>query len=89
MGVAVLLLIIPIALRISWGKEDSMNIHTQRVKIQNDHSYSLTIHLEPWGEEIPISPGVTYELVSKGPPGIVFFYPLRSGAPSCGDGVDQ
>ena len=46
-----------------------MNTHTQRIKIQNAHSYPLTIHLEPWGEEIPIAAGVTYELVSEGPAG--------------------
>ena len=46
-----------------------MNTHTERTKIQTAHSYPLTILLEPWGEEIPIAAGVTYELVSEGPAG--------------------
>jgi hypothetical protein len=46
-----------------------MNTHTERIKIQNTHAFPLTIHLEPWGEEIPMAAGVTYELVSEGPAG--------------------
>lgn len=46
-----------------------MSTHTERLKVQNAHSYPLTIHLEPWGEEIPIEAGVTYELVLEGPVG--------------------
>ena len=42
------------------GKPESMNTHTERLKIQNAHSYPLTIQLEPWGEEIPMSAGVTF-----------------------------
>ena len=46
-----------------------MDTYTERIKIQNAHSYSLTIHVEPWGEEISMAAGTTYELVAQGPAG--------------------
>ena len=46
-----------------------MDTYTERIKIQNAHSYSLTMHVEPCGEEISIAPGATYELVAQGPAG--------------------
>jgi hypothetical protein len=46
-----------------------MDPYVERIRIQNAYAHPLTIHVEPWGDEIPMAVGETYELVARGPAG--------------------
>jgi|ERR1700691_4847361 hypothetical protein len=43
--------------------------YDQYLRIRNSHSHPVTMSLEPWGEELSISPKATYELAARGPEG--------------------
>ena len=46
-----------------------METYTEQIRIQNACPRPMTVQLEPWGEQLPIAPDVTYEIVAKGPTG--------------------
>lgn len=48
-------------------KEPKRSSNVQFLRIQNSYSRPVTIHLEPWGEELMISPNATYEFAARGP----------------------
>ncbi len=43
--------------------------YTVTLPISNARSVSLTLILEPWGDEYTVSPGVVFEVVARGPVG--------------------
>ena len=44
-------------------------LYVQNLRIQNSQSQPVTLYLEPWGEELLISPNATYEFAARGPEG--------------------
>ena len=40
-----------------------------KTPLRNRRSRSITLRLEPWGEELTIAPNTTIQLVAKGPAG--------------------
>lgn len=44
-------------------------LNVQHLRVQNSHLQPVTISLEPWGEELMISPNATYEISASGPEG--------------------
>lgn len=48
---------------------ESVNTYTEHLRITNAHRHQLKLHLEPWAEELVMSPNTTYEIVAEGPEG--------------------
>jgi len=40
-----------------------------RLRLKNGQCHSITLHIEPWGEEVTMAPDRLYEVAIKGPPG--------------------
>jgi hypothetical protein len=56
-----------------------METYTERIRIQNAHPHPLTIHIEPWGDQIPMAVDATYELVAQGPVGDCLLLAVEEG----------
>jgi len=39
----------------------------QRLWLENSHTEDVLFHLEPWGEQYPMNPGVVFEVRARGP----------------------
>ncbi len=42
-------------------------VQITRLQVKNPHPYPLILHIEPWGEELVMPAGRTYEVVAEGP----------------------
>ena len=47
----------------------SNSTHSQRVRITNSGGKLRILWIEPWGDEVPMQPGETFEVVALGPSG--------------------
>src|SRR5437588_11143082 len=48
---------------------EGANSYTQYLTMRNSHGQHLRLHIEPWGEELLISPNAIYQIVAEGPVG--------------------
>ena len=39
------------------------------LRLTNSHPDTIRFSLEPWGEEVPMPPGATFEVMARGPEG--------------------
>jgi hypothetical protein len=49
--------------------KDTGSSYTSNLRVQNSSSNSKKLWVEPWGDTVLIPPGVTLEIVAKGPTG--------------------
>jgi len=40
---------------------------TESIVIRNLRAQTVKMYLEPWGDELPLVPGVTYQIQARGP----------------------
>lgn len=40
-----------------------------QLRVTNAREIELTLDVEPWGEQYPMAPGATFEVVARGPAG--------------------
>ena len=43
------------------------NSYTSKLRVQNSCREARRLWIEPWGDEIVMAPGVTFEIVANGP----------------------
>jgi hypothetical protein len=43
--------------------------YISNLRLQNSSSASRNLRVEPWGDEVSIPAGVTFDIVAQGPPG--------------------
>ena len=43
--------------------------HIIKSRVTNDRKYPVTLIIEPWADEYPMPPGLTYEIRFEGPAG--------------------
>jgi hypothetical protein len=61
----------------------SNNFYTQTLKFQNGRNQAIMLRLEPWGEEVSIASGDSFQVTATGPEP-----PLSSGGLEVEDGAD-
>jgi hypothetical protein len=49
--------------------KDTGSTYTSNLRVQNSSSISTKLWIEPWGDAVSIPPGVTVDVVAKGPTG--------------------
>lgn len=43
--------------------------YTQRLVIKSSYTGQVTLHIEPWAEELEMAPGASYQVLAEGPLG--------------------
>ena len=49
--------------------KDDGSVYTAYLRVQNSSRNSRKLWIEPWGDEILMQPGATFDIVAKGPEG--------------------